>query len=532
MPWRGPEFPGEFPTLGYQVADWIEANCVIPDRAVAGLPFKLSDEQLNHLLWQFRVWPDATYDVDKPAAPFVYNGSVLVRPQKWGKGPFSAARICAQARGPALFGGWDANGEPVGIPWATPHIQVIAVAEDQTDNIWRALVPMIEFGPLSRDIRDTGLDRINLPNGGLIEAVSNAADTRLGARLTYMEVDEPHLLTSRNGGHRVIDTMRRNISGMGGRWATTGNAYDPSENSVEQTDIETKLPDVFIDYPEPPAGSWSNKEERRKILRVVYKGAPWVDVDRIEAECVRLAAKGEPHQAERFFGNRIVSGSDSAFDLSVVKSLVREFEVPADRWVTLGFDGAKSFDTTGLVGCDVLTGHLFVLGKWARPLDLGDEDGWEVPYNEVDQAVESAFSTWRVWRMNADPPYWRTEIDAWAGRFDDDKVYRWETNRDRPMGHALRSFKADMAPGKMSFEDDDLLIEHLGNAVRRWTKIRVEQDGEIDGLQEFLWTIRKETPKSRKKIDLAMAACLAWEARTLALRDGVLNEPEYGRAAW
>ena len=31
MPWRGPEVPGEFPTLGYQVADWIEDMCAIPD---------------------------------------------------------------------------------------------------------------------------------------------------------------------------------------------------------------------------------------------------------------------------------------------------------------------------------------------------------------------------------------------------------------------------------------------------------------------------------------------------------------------
>jgi hypothetical protein len=32
MPWRGPEYEGEFPTLGYEVAQWIQDNCVIPDR--------------------------------------------------------------------------------------------------------------------------------------------------------------------------------------------------------------------------------------------------------------------------------------------------------------------------------------------------------------------------------------------------------------------------------------------------------------------------------------------------------------------
>jgi hypothetical protein len=144
---------------------------------------------------------------------------VLVRSQKWGKGPFSAARICAQAAGPVLFAGWDANGEPVGMPWATPHIQVAAIAEDQTDNIWRALKPMIELGPLASVIPDTGLERINLPGGGLIEPVTSKALTRLGARITYVELDEPHLMTRRNGGDKLADTMRRNVAGMGGRWS-------------------------------------------------------------------------------------------------------------------------------------------------------------------------------------------------------------------------------------------------------------------------------------------------------------------------
>ena len=30
MPWRGPEYPGEFPSLGYVVAEWIQAWCVTP----------------------------------------------------------------------------------------------------------------------------------------------------------------------------------------------------------------------------------------------------------------------------------------------------------------------------------------------------------------------------------------------------------------------------------------------------------------------------------------------------------------------
>ena len=44
-----------FPTLGYQVADFIEAKCVIPDRDQAGEAFMLTDEQLRFLLWLYRL---------------------------------------------------------------------------------------------------------------------------------------------------------------------------------------------------------------------------------------------------------------------------------------------------------------------------------------------------------------------------------------------------------------------------------------------------------------------------------------------
>src|SRR4051794_6938559 len=121
MPWRGPEYDGEFPTLGHQVAEFVEAKCVIPDGARAGDPYVLTDEMVRNLLWVYRL--------DPGTGRFVYDrGDQLVRSQKWGKGPFSSARICAEGHpdAPVLFDGWDAAGEPVGRGWATPHIQVTA----------------------------------------------------------------------------------------------------------------------------------------------------------------------------------------------------------------------------------------------------------------------------------------------------------------------------------------------------------------------------------------------------------------------
>src|SRR5690349_21535812 len=106
--------PPEFLTLGPIVADWIEQNCVIPDGSHGGEPYVLTGEMRSFL--------DSFYAVDVVAKRFVFaRGGQLIRPQKWGKGPFSAAMICAEAAGPVRP---DWNGDELvgGKAWDTPWI--------------------------------------------------------------------------------------------------------------------------------------------------------------------------------------------------------------------------------------------------------------------------------------------------------------------------------------------------------------------------------------------------------------------------
>lgn len=226
VPWRGPSEPGEFPSLGYLVADWIEAHCVVPDGDRAGAPFLLTDEQLRFLVWHYRLREDA--EESRAGDAWAFRRSMLVRPQKWGKGPISAAMVCAEAVGPVLFAGWDCEGEPVGREWATPWIQLAASSEDQVANVYRALLPMIQEGPLADVIPDTGLTRINLSGGGFIEPVTAEGRSRLGQRITFAVHDEPDSWLKHNGGWQLADTQRRNLAGMRGRSVATTNAWDPA----------------------------------------------------------------------------------------------------------------------------------------------------------------------------------------------------------------------------------------------------------------------------------------------------------------
>jgi hypothetical protein len=68
---------------------------VVPDGERMGDPFILTAEMAAFVY--------AFYAVDATTKTFVFNrGGQFIRPQKYGKGPFSAALICAEAAGPVL----------------------------------------------------------------------------------------------------------------------------------------------------------------------------------------------------------------------------------------------------------------------------------------------------------------------------------------------------------------------------------------------------------------------------------------------
>lgn len=517
MPWRGPGYEGEFPTLGHLVAEYIQASCVVPDGNHVGEPFLLSDPQLLFLLHFYRIHPDAIVERDKPSRAFHYDrGGQLVQPQKAGKGPFGASVIVAEAEGPVIFDGWDASGEPVGRPWVTPWIQVTAVSEDQTDNTWRALQPMIELGDLKADIPDTGETRINLPGGGRIEPVTASARSRLGQRITFGLQDETHSWTKQNGGRRLADNQRRNLAGMGGRFLETTNAWDPAEQSVAQETNESTAPGVYRLKSEAGPGSIRNKRDRGKMLRKVYEGSPWVDTDRIEAEVVALIEQGDAAQAERFFLNRVVSTEDRAYDIDRWNELAdASHVVPDGALITLGVDGARFDDALAIVATEVATGFQWPIDILEAPQEARED--YEHDIARADGAVTEAFERFSVWRCYVDPQRIEDLLDRWQGRYGEKKVVAWYTNRPKQTAHAVRRHVSAVNAGDLKHDGDSVLTRHVGNAVRRRVNVRDED-------QRQMYVISKDRPMSLRKMDGAMAGVLSWEARGDAIAAGALEE--------
>ena len=515
------------PSLGGLVGCWIQQHLAIPDGEHRGEPFRLTTEQ-----WAFLL---RFYALDDRGRFLHPRGGMIVRPAKHGKGPFSAAIVAAEAAGPTRFAGWDDDGEPIGRPPATPLVQVAAVSEAQTANVWRALLPMLELGELQAAVDDVGLTRVNLPGGGRVEFVTAAHRSRVGARTTFAVWDELGLWLQSNHGHALADAIGRNLAGMNGRFLGTTNAWALDEESVAQRIFDAPA-GVLVDDVDPGTGSIRNKAERRRMLRRVYGDAaagceaqgnatgridPWIDLDRIDQEVEALMDRDEP-QAWRFFLNRkVAAGAGVAFDAQRYAALADLEHQPESRGlVVAGVDGARFDDALAVVATEVQTGYQWLVSLQTRPGNAPHH--YEHDLEAGDQAMIELDRGFQLWRVYVDPQWIEALLEKWQGRWGGRQIVPWYTHRPAQAAQAVRRYADAIASGDLSHDGSPDLVEHVRNAIRRPVNARDDEG-------RRMWTIGKDTRHSPRKIDAAMAAILSWEARGDAIREGARP---YGRASW
>lgn len=494
----------DFPTL-WVVPAWIERHCIIPDGFRKGRAFRLYDWQLWCTTNHYRVKPTARqvegFGDDPDVIPirmgaFHNRRSQVIAPQKTGKGPWAAAIVCGEALGPVLFLDWAEEGdtyecadygcgcgwvyryqpgEPMGHPWPTPLIQLLATSEDQVDNVYRPLQSMAKNERLRDRMRvREGFIRIigedDDPDLNRIDVVTSSAQSRLGNPITFCIQDETQLYTATNKLIKVAETMRRGAAAMGGRSIETTNCFDPSEQSVAQRTYESQKKDIFRFYEPPPAGlSYKDRRERRRIHAYNYAGSPHADIDGIEGEAAELMEK-DPGQAERFYGNRIVAGlgtwmDGDKWDARAAKVPVA---VPRKTQVVLGLDGSDVDDWTA-IRAETQDGYQFTptYGPDKLPTIWNPADhGGQVPRLEVAAAVDFLFDFFDIVRFYFDPPYWETEGDGWAEEYGEKRVLRWETYRAVQMHGAAERLLTDVNKQDSGFSHDGCGVTkvHVRNA--------------------------------------------------------------------
>lgn len=526
MPWR-PTTAGEVPTLGWGIIDWISEFLAAPDRGEYE-PFRLYPEQEDFVL--------RFYELDPRTCKRRYRRGVLSRPRGWGKSPFLAALACAEALGEVVPDGWDADGQPVGKPWAsvrTPLVQIAAVSETQTKNTWSPLLEMLD-GPAIDAY--PGLEPmetfVNLPRGR-IETVTSSARTIKGNRAVFAVLDQTEEWVKSNNGLRLAETMRINAAKVGGHTVESPNAYIPGEGSVAENSAEfwkaiqegrTLDDGLYYDHREAPATTKLN--ERKSLiagLKFAYGDSADVNGGHVELDglvsTVWDTSTGE-QTARADFLNQITHASDSYLAASEWGALADATKVVADGdTIVLGFDGSVREDSTALVACRVSDGHLWipeyagVSSCWEKP-DGPAGDTWQVDRVAVDAVVSAMFDRYKVIGLYADPAHWQDTLDRWQSEFGPrirvrasaHRPLEWWTNRPKYMVDALERFHSAVLGGEFTHDGGSVLTRHILNARNR--------------LGRSGMTIAKEHPHSSRKIDAAMAAVLAYECRADAVTAG------------
>lgn len=523
--------------MGYFLADWLANHAVVPDGDLSGEMFEPTIDHKIFLANHYIVRRDAQRG--ELASAFRYRRSAWVAAQKVGKSPGIAGHALIEFVGPSQFDGFAAGGEdylcsahrcpcgweyefmpgePMGRPRATPRIQLAAVVEDQVENTWGALIPMIDFGPLANVIPKTGEEFIRHPNGNrdsLIEIVTSKADSKLGARISAAFPDETGLYTDSNKMRKFNRTLLRGLGGMGGRMVESSNPPDPAESSWLQKDtMESGLDDVYVHhFPPPKHLDFEKPSERMQIFRYNYQFSPWVDLRDIEKTAVDLMRE-HPGEAERFYGNRIVPGTAHWIKQTVwdLRAADPRIEVRPRTKICLGFDGSETNDWTGF-RAETLDFHQFTpTYHGGTRTTIWDPRRWDgrIPRLEVDAALADILSEFEVVRAYFDPFGYRTELAEWSAKYGD-VIVEFATNRLGQMWEALEAFKTTVVDPESEFthDGDPTVSIHIRNAV----------ESAVGGFGKYY--IKKASED--QKIDLTMSSVLAHTATLDAVKSGAKN---------
>ncbi len=543
MPWRGAEYEGELPTLGWYVLDWMIEHLAQPGLDEYA-PFTPTMEQAEFLCRYYELHP---YTGKR-----LIRRGVLSRSRGWGKSPFLSAIALAEACADVVADGFDAYGEPVGRPWSsirTPLIQLAAVSEQQTENSWLPLLEMARGGSLASDYGVEALDTVVYLPRGKIEPITSSAASAKGNPICFAILDQTEEWKEGNGGVRLAKTMRFNAGKLGGSLIETPNAFTPGEGSVaEQSaadyqailDGRSRGTGILVDHREAP-GDTDLDDEQSLIagLRYAYgcssnhpdgcvlhspPCAPgWSPIERLTADFYDTSNDVQDLRAD--YLNQITHAADSWLsepEMRAVSDLGKEVE-DGER-ITLGFDGSRKrnrgvTDATALIGCRLSDGHVFTIRVWEAPLKSKD---WQVPVVEVLAEVAEVFEKYDVVGFYADPAKWESHVADWEAAFGprlkvqatrNHPIEWWMTGgRSTLIVRALEKFHTAVVEGELTYDGSSVLTRHALNARRRKTR---------SGIQ-----IMKEHPDSANKIDAIIAAVLAWQCRLDAIAAGLAVEEE------
>ena len=532
-----PEWPDPtaWPTLGPQVIQFIEDYLVFGPGDIAGEPAVVDQETAALICRMYEVYPKGHRRAGrrrfKRCALSMRKGTAKTEKAAW----IVAAEL--HPEGPVRCDGWDANGDPVGVGVFNPYIPMVAYTEEQTEELaYGALKAILEDSPIAVDF-DIGLERIVRADGrGKAVALAAAPDSKDGARTTFQHFDETHRFV-RKALREAHKTMQANLAKLlaADPWSLeTTTTFEPGMGSVAEATTEyaeliaagkARNPSLFFFHRQASDAHDLKTDEglRAAIIEASGLAVEFADIDAIAQQWDDPTT--DKSYLERVWLNRRVQSARQVFDLELVKNHIASGAAWPARGtaISIGFDGSRTKDATGIVGTEIKTGRQFTIACWERPTNLKEDEEWEVPGKEVDQAMEAAFERWNVVMAFCDPPFWESYVDKWAGRWPK-KVVRFYTNRESKMAAEVAAYVTAWKAGEITCDGDERFLTHLANARKRELEER-------NAKGERLYVMEKERKDSPLKMDLAMCGCLSWSARGKGVSGGALKERTGGMRA-
>lgn len=518
-----------WPSIGGDVVDWIEASLVHGPGPVSGSRVELTPEEQRFIWSMYEVHPVgecSRWGCDHRPGRFRWDWAIYSRLKGARKSELAAWIAHAELYGPCRFGGWDANGDPVGVRvWdlgGTVDIPFAATAEDQArDTAWSSFVSIAQNCAHAGDL-DISQSRVSVVRngGGNARVVTSSSIARDGGRPTFTVEEETHLwiLPELKELDRVLDFNLAKLGSLDPHGLKVSTMYGVGEMSVFEVDHlrwEESGGDSGILLDILSASDGLNPRVDEDIRRGIHEArgdAYWLDEQRLYQRFRR-----NPDASQRFWWNKRTLSDKRAVNPDDWREMARPGRLPVPgEAITLGFDGSISDDSTALVACAISDGH-----QW--PLAIlhpdGSEHGTQALRAEVDRLVYEAASTYRLVRLYGDPPYWSEQLTRWQLDLGGEVVSPWWTNRDLAMSWATHRWAQGIAEKSWTHSGDTELTAQVTNAHKRQTRVIVNRDTGAYG-----WVPCKERSKSDRKVDACIASVLAYEARYDAIRSGAAVE--------
>ncbi|MFH9765195.1 Terminase [Streptomyces microflavus] len=525
--WRGPEYEGEFPSLGPAIVDWIETYLCHGPGDVIGERVEIDDEFYEFIVKLYRIDPDTGKRKVRRA--------FLSRAKGRAKSELAGMLVCAEALADVRFDGWDASGEPVGRPVRSPYIRCLATEEGQSGNTYDNVSTMLEFLVEHHGDDFPGIDigksaqtssRIVLhQQRGEITPSTASSAAKDGGKESFAVFDETHLYVLPEL-RRMHSTVRRNLRKRlaAEPWCLeTSTMYEPGQDSVAEATHtyykaikEGKVRDadaagLLFDHRQAPDGTdLADRDQLLAGLKAAYgPAAAWMDLDGIISEI--WDPQSAASDSRRYWLNQPVAAEDALLDPAEWSLCASPLRLEDGDDVVLGFDGGKTDDATALIAMRVSDRLVHPLGIWERP-DGPVGKNWEVDRKQVSDMVAHAFGRWQVRAFFADVKLWESYIDEWADTYRDELVVRaspkaavgWDMRgRQQELTLATEALVQAIRDGKLPHTDHPTLNRHVGNTRRRPNRWGV--------------SFGKESRESPKKVDGFAAMQLADMARRALL---------------